>query len=395
MPWQELNVMNQKKEFVLKAFEKGVNFTQLCYDYSITTKTGYKWKERFLKEGLSGLNEKSRKPKRSPTQVSEDVICEIIKLKIKKLRWGSRKIHRIYRNHHEEDKECVSRTTVDRILKKAGFVITRRRRRKVNPERIQDRIAPEQPNDVWTVDFKGWWYTPKKERCEPLTVRDEFSKFILSIKVLERGNISSVKQEFELLFKKYGLPKVIRSDNGVPFASSQSTLGLTRLSAWWISLGIRLDRIDPGSPYQNGGHERMHRDIKSELQGKIDGSLKLHQHIFDEWRNEYNTERPHEALGLKTPEEVYRKSEREYDGTSYELDYPSGYKSRRVNDRGWLNYKGKRIFISNAFCGYNVGMKPIDNYHFAVWFNVMHIGEIDLKTNLFSSILSHNGSNTN
>lgn len=392
MPWKELSIMSQKKEFVLKTFEPNVNFTELCAEFGISTKTGYKWKQRFLEHGFPGLNDCSSRPKNTPAQISEDLFCEIIKIKKKKMSWGSRKIHRIYCNIHKDETNLISRSTVDRILKKAGFVDTKKRRKKVYPERIQERIIPLEPNDVWTVDFKGWWYTPYKEKCEPLTVRDEFSKFILSIKILEKGDISSVKREFELLFNKYGLPKVIRSDNGTPFASSRSIMGLTRLSVWWLSLGIKLDRIDPGSPYQNGGHERMHRDMKKELQNKIDGSLKLHQHVFDEWRNEFNTERPHEALDLKTPDEVYRKSNRAYNGTLFEIDYPSDYKCRRINDRGWFNYKGKRIFISNAFCGYYIGMKHNGPKYFDVWFSETHIGKIDLNSFLFESILSTQGS---
>jgi transposase InsO family protein len=394
MPWKELSTMNLKYEFVMKSLEYPCNFTELCAEYGISTKTGYKWKERFIQFGIHGLKDKPRRPRNSPQQVSEDVIFTILKIKRKKMSWGSPKIHKIYCDSHPEE-EYISRATVDRILKKAGLVEKRKRRRKVQPERLQIRVKPEQPNDVWTVDFKGWWYTTKKEKCEPLTVRDEFSKYILSIKILEKGNISSVKQEFEHLFHEFGLPKVIRSDNGIPFASSMSILGLTRLSAWWMSLGIRLDRIDPASPYQNGGHERMHRDMKKELQGKIDGNLLMHQKIFDEWRREFNDVRPHASLDLKRPSDVYRKSERKYFGTTYELEYPYGYKCRRVNDRGWLQYSGKRIFISNALCGYYVGMKQKENDCFNVWFSETLIGKIDLKSYLFESILAKSGNAQN
>ena len=155
---------------------------------------------------------------------------------------------------------------VERILKKAGFVKKKRRQKQYTTERISNRVIPQNPNDVWTVDFKGWWYTPKKEKCEPLTIRDEFSKYIFSIKILDKSTTYCVKQEFERIFKDFGLPKVIKSDNGPPFASSKSMHGLTKLAVWWMSLGIMLDRIDPGAPYQNGSHERMHRDIKDELE---------------------------------------------------------------------------------------------------------------------------------
>lgn len=385
MPWKEINVMSQKLEFVLKTFKMEKSFTELCTEYGISTKTGYKWKERFLEEGIEGLRDKPRKPHRSPTLLSEEVVCELIRIKKTKLRWGPKKIREVYANNHPHERIPV-RSTVERILKKAGFVESRRRRRKMNSERIQERIVPTKPNDVWTVDFKGWWYTREREKCEPLTVRDEFSKFIFSISILEKADISSVKREFEHIFKQYGLPKMIRSDNGPPFASHMSIHGLTRLSAWWLSLGIKLDRIDPGSPQQNGGHERMHLDIKKELEGKIDGSLKLHQHVFNVWKKEFNCERPHESLAMKTPEMVYEKSKRKYEGSVGYIEYPGGYVSRQVNDRGYINHKGRRIFITNALGGYNVGLK-IQGKTNDVWFNNTLLGEIDLQSFMFKSIL--------
>lgn len=386
MPWKEVNVMNQKIEFVLKSFEKYINFTELCREYCISPKIGYKWKQRFLAEGLSGLEDKPRKPLKNPRQISEAIICELIKIKKSRPTWGPKKIRLVFANNHPHEK-IPSRSTVERILKKAGFVESKRRRRQRSSERIQQRIVPQKPNDLWTVDFKGWWYTPLKEKCEPLTVRDEFSKFILSIKILEKGNIFSVKQEFEAIFKRYGLPSMIRSDNGPPFASAKAILGLTRLAVWWMSLGIKLDRIDPASPYQNGGHERMHKDIKDELEGKIDGSLKLHQKVFDVWKDTFNKERPHESLKMKTPADVYLKSDRKYEGPIDEIEYPSGYICRRVNNRGWINYKGHRVFISNVFCGYCIGLKINQKTSASVWFDNNFIGEFDLHSYLFKSRL--------
>jgi transposase InsO family protein len=386
MPWKEVNVMNQKLEFVLKSFRKEKSFTDLCTEYCITAKTGYKWKERFLLDGIEGLKEKPRKPRSSPTHFSEDVICELIRIKKTKLRWGPKKIREVYTRNHPHER-IPARSTVERILKKAGFVDSRKRRRKINPERIQERIVPLRPNDVWTVDFKGWWYTKEREKCEPLTVRDEFSKYIFSIAILEKADISSVKREFEHIFKLHGLPKMIRSDNGPPFASHMSIHGLTRLSAWWLSLGIKLDRIDPGSPQQNGAHERMHLDIKKELEGKIAGSLKMHQQVFNVWRKEFNEERPHESLAMKTPAAVYANSDIKYDCSIDLIEYPRTFKSRQVNDRGYINHLGRRIFITNALGGYNVGLKKKNNSYSEVWFNSTLLGEIDLNSFMFISIL--------
>lgn len=372
MPWKVMNVMNQKLEFIMKAFSEHINFQRLCREYGISTKTGYKWKQRFLEEGIQGLHEKSRKPESNSKQIPEEVICEIIKIKQSKKNWGPKKIRAVYANLHPKEK-TPSQSTFERILKKAGFVETKTRKRiKSKAERIQERIEPTKPNDVWTVDFKGWWYTQENEKCEPLTVRDEFSK---------------VKKEFERLFKKYGLPKMIRSDNGPPFASHQSALGLTRLAVWWMAYGIRLDRIDPGSPYQNGAHERMHLDMKKELEGKIRGSLKMHQSIFDIWKKEFNDERPHESLNMKTPSTIYKKSSKKYKGTIDYIEYPAGFLSRQLNSRGYFQYKGHRIFISNAFNSYNIGLKHNGSSSFEVWFNKTLIGEVDLQLYIFKSIL--------
>lgn len=387
MPWKEINVMNQKLEFIMKAFSEHINFQRLCREYGISTKTGYKWKQRFLEEGIQGLHEKSRKPQGNSKQIPEEVICEIIKIKQSKKNWGPKKIRAVYAGIHPNEK-VPSQSTFERILKKAGFVEPQKRRRiKSKAERIQERIDPVKPNDVWTVDFKGWWYTQEKEKCEPLTVRDEYSKYILSIQVLEKGNTTNVKREFERLFKKYGLPKMIRSDNGPPFASHQSALGLTRLAVWWMANGIRLDRIDPGSPYQNGAHERMHLDMKKELEGKISGSLKMHQSIFDVWRKEFNNERPHEGLDMKTPSLIYKKSSRKYEGPIDYIEYPAGFLSRQLNSRGYFQYKGHRVFISNAFNAYNIGLKPNGSSNMEVWFNKTLIGEMDLQLYIFKSIL--------
>jgi putative transposase len=258
----------------------------------------------------------------------------------------------------------------------------RKRKRHLPSLRIQNRFMPKKPNDLWTVDFKGWWYSSRKEKVNPLTIRDGFSRYILSIRVVEKGDISCVQNEFRRLFKKHGLPICIRSDNGPPFGSMQNPLGLTRLSAWWMSLGIYLDRMDPGCPYQNGAHERMHRDMKKELEGKIDGSLNEHQKEFDAWREEYNNERPHEALGMKCPAECYKDSERKYEPEQVDIEYPGNYTSRRVNDRGVFHYKRKRYFLGNPFDGYSVGIKKDKEGRTEIWFDKFLLGYLDLENGL-------------
>jgi hypothetical protein len=242
---------------------------------------------------------------------------------------------------------------------------------------IRQRIDAEKPNDVWTVDFKGWWYSKNKEKINPLTIRDECSRHILAVEAVEKGDITSVKAVFIRLFKENGLPLFIRSDNGPPFANTLNYWGLTKLSVWWMSLGVRLDRIDPGHPEQNGGHERMHRDMKKELQGETDGTLGEHQNVFDEWMRVFNEVRPHEALGMKVPNDVYVKSEIKYPGEYVELRYAKGMITRYVNDRGYINFDNKRIFIGNPFSGYHIGIKTNANGQMEVWFSAMFLGKIN------------------
>lgn len=384
MPWKEKNAMDLKTEFILKSLDRNISFNKLCKEYGISSTTGYKWKNRFMQFGLNGLHERSRKPHTNPNQVTEDVVCEIIRIKNAHKNWGGKKIRELYGNNHPYEK-IPSVSTFNRILDKAGLVKHRKRRHRKDIERIHNMIKAENTNDIWTVDFKGWWYTPDSEKCEPLTVRDHYSKYIFSIKLLNSCKTSDVKEEFKRLFKKYGLPKVIRSDNGSPFASGNSVLGLTRLSVWWLSLGIQLDRIRPGKPSDNGSHERMHRDIKMELHGQISGGIREHQAAFNIWKDEYNCIRPHETLGMKTPESVYSKSEIKYEGDVDEIIYPVGYMSRKVNSRGYLSFDKKRIFIGYAFQGYNLGLRETSYDMFDVWFDNLLIGKLDLKVLSLSS----------
>lgn len=380
MPWKEADLMNLKREFIFKSFNKEQSFTELCREYGISTKTGYKWKERFLEGGFPALEELSRRPANNGKEIPEAVSVKLLRIKKKHPTWGASKVLQVYKNNNPGEYAPV-RSTVENLFVRAGYVAPKKRRRNKTINRIQIKVAAEHPNHVWTVDFKGWWYTKHKEKCEPLTVRDEFGKFILDIRVPEKGDTTHVKQAFEAIFTKYGLPEIIRSDNGPPFASPFNALGLSKLSVWWMSLGIKLDRIDPGCPYQNGGHERMHRDMKNELEGQIDGNLNEHQRVFDKWREEFNNIRPHEALGMKTPASVYVKSNRKYDPENVLIVYGKGYKSRMVNDRGFCNYKNKRIFVGNPFAGYNVGVREFEG-ETEIWFDDFLIGTIDKITGL-------------
>jgi transposase InsO family protein len=380
MPFKGVDVMEIKKEFVLKSLDDRIVFTQLCREYGISTKCGYKWRQRFLEEGFAGLEEHSRRPLTNSKSIPEPVSVEILRIKNLHKNWGAKKILEIYKRNNP-GKYAPVRGSVENLFVRAGLE-GQKRRRNIRGTIIQERVEADKPNRIWTVDFKGWWYTKNKERVNPLTVRDENGKFILAIDVVEKGDTASVKAAFIRLFKEYGLPDYIRSDNGPPFANVLNYWGLTKLSVWWMSLGIKLDRIDPGCPQQNGGHERMHRDMAAELEGQIDGTLNEHQNVFDQWRHDFNYVRPHEALGMKTPSEVYRKSEKTYPGEFVELKYGRGFKERMVNDRGYINLKQQRVFVGNPFAGYHIGVRQFADKPAELWFGEFYMGIINGSTGL-------------
>jgi len=367
--------MNQKVEFVLKAMGGG-NFRALCAEYGIAAKTGYKWKERFMQRGLEGMEEESRRPHASPEALSEVAVCRIIRLKQRHPHWGPKKIQELYRREHGE---VPSESSFKRVLERAGMVEKRRERKAVDAGRIWSGRRGAEANAVWTVDFKGWWYDAQGQRCEPLTVRDEHSRFVLASERLSNARTETVWKSFEGLFEKHGLPGAIRSDNGAPFASTRSVLGLSRLSCRWVAMGIDLERSRPGCPQDNGGHERMHRDMSRELERSPGQST---QAELDLWREEFNWQRPHEALAMKCPGELYGPSPRRYTGLPTDLDY-GGMERRRIKAQGSLMWQGQHIFVSSALAGWDVGLKPGAAERWEVYFGNLRLGELEPSTASF------------
>ena len=365
--------MEQRIEFALKAM-RTLNFRALCQEYGVSAKTGYKWKQRFLQEGIEGLAEESRRPKTSPEQLPEEEVCEIVRLKMAHLSWGPRKIRELYLRRHGE---VASESTFKRVLERAGLTQKRRKRRSSEAGRLCSGRRATAANEVWTVDFKGWWRSGAK-RCEPLTVRDEHSRYLLEVRALQDARSETVRKSFERLFERQGLPGAIRSDNGSPFASALALLGLSRLSAWWVALGIDLERGRPGHPQDNGAHERMHRDISHELEALGESD----QEALDLWRQTFNFARPHEALGMRCPGELYAPSHRKYDGTPEDLEYPQMC-TRRVCQHGLIKVDGQRLFLSTSLAGWSVGLKPITQNVMDVWFGRLLLGQIDLSASNF------------
>ncbi len=384
MPWREQKIMDQREEFVLRVLSEEVPFSRLCQEYGITRKTGYKWKKRFLEEGKSGLFDQSRKPKNSPSALSEDVVIKIIQIRNHHPAWGAKKIAQIMT--HKASLDAPSVSSVYRILDKANLLKRKRcHRATLHQKNLHQLIEPARANDVWTIDYKGWWLSEDIKRCNPLTIRDLKTRYTLAVNLTPGQDTYSVKKVLQKVFTEYGLPKVMRSDNGSPFAAYSSPLGISRLSAMWMALGILPDRITPGKPYQNGSHERMHRDLKQEVQTKH-GSMRYDQRIIDQWRYDYNFIRPHEALGMVTPATVYTPSPRKFAGYIEELQYPSGFERRKVARNGYIKWGNQSIRISSAFSGYHVGLAYEDEHTLQVWFGDFLIGQIDLVSWSFYTV---------
>lgn len=382
MPWVTENLMNKRTEFAVKAL-KTDNFRALCREYGISPRVGYKWRERFLAGGAKGMSDRSRRPERSPEKLAEEVICQMVRIKERHRAWGPLKIQEIYRRQYGS---APSLSSFKRVLERCGMTEKRRVRRMVKTGRVASGQTADAPNKIWTVDFKGWWYD-RDGRCEPLTVRDEYSRYVLELRALPNARTETVKACFERLFEVYGLPEAIRSDNGSPFASAQALLGLSQLSVWWLANGIDLERSRPGCPQDNGGHERMHWDVAKELER---APYPERQSAFDTWRKEFNEERPHQHLGMRMPREVYEQSPRKWEGTPEAIEYAQ-MAERKVNKIGEISYEGQRIFLSQALAGWEVGLRSCGEGVMEVYFSRLLLGTLEVATASFTPVTTAAG----
>lgn len=367
--------MDLREQFVLRAQEPGANRAELAREFGISRKTAYKWLARFEQGGVDGLRDMARKPRRT-VATSGEIVLRLAELRQRHPTWGPKKLRELLRRERPGETPPSTRT-VDRVLQRLGEARLRKPRRR---REMGDVSTPPgrvlKPNDVWTVDFKGWWLSARtQDRCEPLTVRDAASRYILDIRLLKSTSSEFVKPVFERLFQQFGMPKAIRSDNGSPFGSTKSPRGLTRLSAWWVSLGIEVHFGRPACPQDNGGHERMHRDVKAELQRRPAETQAAQQHACDAFRDEFNSVRPHEALAMKTPARIYRRSSRAYRDVRAPR-YPVGFEARLVSSSGSVKIDGRRWFIGAAFAGYRVGFVHVGSA-VAAWFYELHLGDLD------------------
>ncbi|MFO7638330.1 MAG: integrase core domain-containing protein, partial [bacterium] len=364
-----------RAEFVMLARESDTCMKRVCSEFGISRKTGYKWLRRYEEHGMSGLVSRSRRPRGNPLQLSGAVVVSLVGIHEEHPGWGPKKLRaRLARlGHHPEELPCVS--TVARLARRLGWTEARGRGR---PRRVLPAgplSDAEAPNEVWTADFKGWWRTADGRHCEPLTVRDLYSRYLLCVRPLARRSVSAVQQVFGEVFEQYGLPATIRTDNGGPFAAITGPHGLTRLSAWWRTLGIRLERIACGHPEQNGGHERMHRDIAEEIQRRPAANLAEEAERLEGWRRAFNVERPHEALGMRTPGDVYRRSGRNL-GDVRPYGYPPGFERRHVRHDGCIWLQNKAVYLSVALGKTSVGLERLAENSWRVWFCDLPIGVV-------------------
>lgn len=382
MSWKETDVMKEKEKFIDAVIKAEKPFKYICEDFGISEKTGHKWKNRFYEEGKLGLYEKSREAENHPNALPEDTVIAIIQLKTAHPYWGAKKILELFKKSRR-NAEVPSLSSVNRILSKANLI----KKRRVKPvsvdcRRLHAHIQPQKVNDVWAIDFKGYWRSDG-EICEPFTVRELVSRKILCVKLMKSKSSEAVRTVMTELFKKYGLPKVIRSDNGTPFSSPNGVLSLTSLSAWWITLGITPDRTEKGSPGQNGSLERMHADIAREIEGKVRGGVLANQAVIDAWVEEYNSVRPNEAIGMKTPDEVFIPSERKYIGDYEEIEYPLGFLTRKVTAGGEIVLNSIRIAIGHSLKGLYIGLKPLENNSYEAYLADFILGTVDMNSCCF------------
>src|SRR6059036_461541 len=376
MPWRERSAMDERLRFVQDVHRPGWSIAELCRRYEVSRKTGYKWLQAYARAGPAGLLDGSNRPHTSPQATAPTVVRLILDLQ-RRYTWGARKVRRLLQARVPAD-QVPTKTTIHRILERHGRVRP--------PRRSQRRFhagAPgtpmDHPNAVWTADFKGQFRTGNGVYCDPLTVQDGATRFLLGCRGLMAPTTEGSQPVFAQLFRHYGLPERIRTDNGQPFASN--ALGrLSTLSVWWVRLGIRPELIEPAHPEQNGRHERMHKTLKAETARPPRRTLAAQQRRFDWFRQRYNAERPHEALGQQLPASVYHASARPYPTRLLPIAYPGHYEVRRVSRNGGIRWGSRWVNVSHVLAELDVGFEEIDDGLWEVYFGPVWLGRLHEAT---------------
>jgi putative transposase len=375
MPWQECNQMDERLKFIARLLD-GEKMAAVCRDFSISRKTGYKILKRYNEVGLEGLTDRSRRPYRHANQLPVQIETLIVRCKQDKPHWGAPKIReRLARLYPDVHTPAIS--TVHAILDRHGLV--RRRLRRRNKATGTMLSMTEQPNDLWCADYKGEFMLADRRYCYPLTITDFASRYLIACEALHTTKETYAFAVFESAFKEFGLPRAIRTDNGVPFASPNALFNLSKLSVWWLRLGIAIERIKPGHPQQNGRHERMHLTLKLETTKPAAGNFLEQQGKFDDFIACYNNERPHQALNMQYPAQHYHPSPRQYQGLP-DLDYPFHDRAVTVTTCGRICFNRQKINLSQVFAGQTVGVKQTEDRIWLVSFMDYDLGYFDDET---------------
>jgi transposase InsO family protein len=384
MPWKERSVMDERVRFVGRLLD-GESMSDVCREFGISRKTGYKIYNRYKDEGLDALTDRSRRPVRYANQLPDPIERLIVTSKKEKPHWGARKIRELLVRKLAGDVRIPARSTVHAVLDRHGLVVHARQRRQGCKAEGTELSQAVRPNDLWCADFKGEFKLGNGCYCYPLTVTDQASRYLLACEALDSTKEAPVIEAFVQLFRERGLPLAIRSDNGLPFASPNGLYNLSRLSVLWLRLGIDIERIKPGKPQQNGRHERMHRTLKAETTRPAGANSLQQQASFDAFKSEFNTERPHEAIAMKTPAELYTPSSRAYEGLP-DLHYPFHDRDIIVTNCGRICMHRKKINISHVLAGQKLGIKEVDDGIWLVSFMRYDLGYIDLEQRTLQTI---------
>ena len=371
MPWKETSALGERTKFVAEWKEGVYSMAELCRAYGVSRPTGYKWVKRYRSEGWEGLASESRAAVHHWNETPEAIRGAIVGMRQRYPHWGAPKIKE---KLAQEDAKVrwPAESTIGEILRREGLTVPRRRRRRTPPygERL---VGSGHPNGVWCADFKGWFRTRDGQRCDPLTISDARSRYLLRCQLVRDTGTEAVRSQFEATFGEYGMPEAIRTDNGTPFAS-RGIGGLSRLSVWWIRLGIRPERIEPGEPQQNGQHERIHRTMKAEGAQRPEATRQRQQAVLDGFRQRYNEERPHESLQMRCPAQVYERSGREYPARLAPVEYPPEAVVRQVQKHGEFYWEGEAVFVGEALAHEPIRLEPVDDRRWKVYYSTVVLG---------------------
>jgi transposase InsO family protein len=375
LPWQDKRPDSEQVRFIERWLAGRETVSRLCEEFGISRKTGHKRINRFKEHGWGGTGDLPRTPRTSPLRTPDETAELIVQARLAHPTWGPKKIV-AWLEEKDRGLRLPAASTAGGILKREGLVRPRKRVRASSPGWAGGTAQAEAAGRVWCADLKGWFKTGDGVRCDPFTLTDAASRYLFSCRAVSEPWHAGVRKAMEQAFREHGLPEVVRTDNGPPFAST-GLGGLSRLSVWWVKLGIIPERIEPGRPEQNGRHERMHRTLKAETASPPEASLRAQQRAFDRFRDEYNTERPHEALNQKTPASAHRPSPRPYPSRVASPEYSGDAQVRMVRQNGEIKWQGETVFLTTVLSGEPVGLVQGDEHLWSIMFGPLNIGLLD------------------